>query len=229
MGVDSSNVTCTSILLLRNVAEALVSKGYATVVKYKPGDEMRSSQYDALYAAEQRAIEGKKGVHKDPADWPQIRINDTTNNKELAKQFLPFLQRHQRLDAVCDHVVHGGRVKLFIPKQNAIVMVLLAGIQVPRTARTASETAEPMAAEALAYTRDACLQRNVEVSIDSMDKGGNYMGTIYVDHRNLALGLVEHGLASAHHTADRLPYGSELFAAEKSAQARRIGVCWLCY
>jgi staphylococcal nuclease domain-containing protein 1 len=57
-----------------NVAEALVSKGYATVVKYKPGDEMRSSQYDALYSAEQRAIEAKKGVHKDPADWPVMRV-----------------------------------------------------------------------------------------------------------------------------------------------------------
>jgi staphylococcal nuclease domain-containing protein 1 len=150
--------------------------------------------------------------------------NDTTTNKELAKQFLPFLQRHQRLEAVCDHVVHGGRVKLFVPKQNAVIMVVLAGVQVPRTPRQ-GEQPEPGAAEALLFTRERCLQRTVEVSVDSMDKMGSYIGTIWADHQNLALGLVEHGLASAHFTADRLPYGHELFAAEKQAQARRIGVC----
>lgn len=152
--------------------------------------------------------------------------NDTTSNKELAKQFLPFLQRHQRLEAVCDHVIHGGRVKLFVPKQNAVIMVVLAGVQVPRTARP-GEQGDAYAAEALQYTRERCLQRTIEVSVDGMDKAGNYVGTIWADHQNLALGLVEHGFASAHFTADRLPYGHELFAAEKQAQARRIGV-WAC-
>ena len=207
-----------------NVAEALVSKGYATVVKYKAGEEHKSSQYDALYAAEQRAIEGKKGMHKDQSEWPQHRIMDTTTNKDLGKQFFSFLQRHQRLDAVCDHVIHGGRLKLYIPKQNTVIIVLLAGVKVPRTARP-GEPGEPGAAEALAYTRDLCLQRNVEVTVDSMDKGGNYMGTVWANHQNVALGLVENGLAATNFAADRLPYASELFAAEQQAQARRVGVC----
>lgn len=200
-----------------------MSKGYATVVKYKPGDEMKSSQYDALYAAEQRAVEGKKGLHKDPADWPVNRITDTTVSKDAAKNFFPFLQRSSRMEAVCDYVVHGGRIKLHVPKHNAVFVVLLAGVSVPRTAR-AGEEAEPFAAEAMAYTREHCLQRNVEVTVESMDKAGNYVGTVWVNHRNLALSLVEHGFASAHFTADRLPYGADLFAAEKRAKDARMGV-----
>ncbi len=38
---------------IRNVAEQLVEKGYASVVRHKRDDEDRSSDYDKLMAAEQ--------------------------------------------------------------------------------------------------------------------------------------------------------------------------------
>ena len=43
-----------------NIAEALVSKGLARVVRYRQDDDQRSSHYDELLAAEARAE--KKGV-----------------------------------------------------------------------------------------------------------------------------------------------------------------------
>ena len=37
-----------------NIAEALVSKGLATVIRYRQDDDQRSSHYDELLAAEAR-------------------------------------------------------------------------------------------------------------------------------------------------------------------------------
>lgn len=45
----------------RNVAEAIVSKGLATVIRYRQDDDQRSSRYDELLAAETQAIKGSKG------------------------------------------------------------------------------------------------------------------------------------------------------------------------
>lgn len=41
-------------LCCRNIAEALVSKGLATVIRYRQDDDQRSSHYDELLAAEAR-------------------------------------------------------------------------------------------------------------------------------------------------------------------------------
>ena len=46
-----------------NIAEALVSKGLGTCVKHGRNDDQRSSHYDDLLSAENRAIKNKKGVH----------------------------------------------------------------------------------------------------------------------------------------------------------------------
>lgn len=40
-----------------------MSKGLATVVRYRQGDENRSSQYDQLLAAEAKAEKSRKGLH----------------------------------------------------------------------------------------------------------------------------------------------------------------------
>lgn len=45
------------------MAEALVSKGLATVVRYKPDDDQRSCKYDELLSAENNAIKKELGVH----------------------------------------------------------------------------------------------------------------------------------------------------------------------
>lgn len=45
-----------------NIAEALVSKGLATVIRYKQDDDQRSSHYDELLAAEARAQKKCVGI-----------------------------------------------------------------------------------------------------------------------------------------------------------------------
>lgn len=59
-----------------NVAELVVSRGFGTVIRHRDFEE-RSNFYDALLAAESRAISGKKGIHS-AKDSPVIHITDLT-------------------------------------------------------------------------------------------------------------------------------------------------------
>ena len=62
---------------LSNIAEALISKGFATCLRHRQDDDQRSSCYDDLLAAEARAIKNSKGVHskKEP---PIHRVADVS-------------------------------------------------------------------------------------------------------------------------------------------------------
>ncbi|CAG8728623.1 7415_t:CDS:1, partial [Ambispora leptoticha] len=75
-----------------NIAEALVERGLAHVIRHKKDDEDRSSAYDQLLIAEQKAIKNGKGIHsgKEP---PVYRIGDASENSGKARQFLHSLQR----------------------------------------------------------------------------------------------------------------------------------------
>lgn len=57
-----------------NVAELVVARGFGTVIRHRDFEE-RSNYYDALLAAEARAISGKKGIHS-AKDSPVMHITD---------------------------------------------------------------------------------------------------------------------------------------------------------
>ena len=60
-------------------------------------------------------------------------------------------------------------------------------------------------------------QREVEVAVDTCDRGGNFIGALYLSGVNFAITLVEAGFATVY-GADRLPYHAELVAAQGRAQ-----------
>jgi len=139
------------------VAEALVAKGLATVVRYAQGNENRSSQYDQLLAAEAKAEKSRKGVHslKSPADsaspptqhskeLPIVRVQELQGVsswppstdparssepalQERSKQFFPFLQRAGRSEGVVEFVASGSRLRVYVPKETCLLTFLLSG------------------------------------------------------------------------------------------------------
>nr|CAG4638262.1 EOG090X01F7 [Cyclestheria hislopi] len=216
---------CTVIIGGVNVAEALVSKGLATVIRYKQDDDQRSSHYDDLLAAEVKAAKTMKGVH-DKKDAPTHRVADLSGDLAKSKQFLPFLQRAGRSDAVVEFVASGSRLRLYIPRESCIITFLLAGISCPRGTRPnpngqGTLPGEPYGDEALLFTKELCLQHEVNIEVESMDKGGNFIGWLWVDNRNLSVALVEEGLASVHFTAERSVHYRALQIAEENAKGRR--------
>ncbi|KAG0488209.1 hypothetical protein HPP92_007020 [Vanilla planifolia] len=137
-----------------NIAELIVLRGFGTVIRHRDFEE-RSNYYEALLAAESRAINGKKGIHsaKDP---PVMHITDlTTASVKKAKDFLPFLQRSRRLPAVVEYVLSGHRFKLLIPKETCSIAFSLSGVRCPGRE-------EPFSNEAIALMRRRILQRDVE-------------------------------------------------------------------
>uniref|UniRef100_A0AAY4C3L9 Staphylococcal nuclease domain-containing protein n=1 Tax=Denticeps clupeoides TaxID=299321 RepID=A0AAY4C3L9_9TELE len=223
--------TCATVTIGGiNIAEALVSKGLATVIRYRQDDDQRSSHYDELLAAEARAIKNGKGLHS-KKEIPIHRVADISGETQKAKQFLPFLQRAGRSEAVVEHVFSGSRLKLYMPKETCLITFLLAGIECPRTSRitaSGSQVAEPFSEEATLFTKELVLQREVEVEVESMDKAGNFIGWLHVDGMNLSVALVDGALSKVHFTAERSSYNKTLQSAEEVARQRKDKI-WANY
>lgn len=180
-----------------NVAEAMVSKGLATVVRYKQDDDQRSSHYDDLLAAETKAAKSARGIHTTKKDAiPVHRVTDISGDAVKAKQFLPSFQRAQKVEAIVEFVASGSRLRLFIPKDHCLCTFLLAGISCPRGARPAingapESKAEPYGEEALAFTKERVMQREVNIQVDNIDKAGNFIGWLFVGKLKTFLGAMD--------------------------------------
>ncbi|CAI5786753.1 nuclease domain-containing 1 [Podarcis lilfordi] len=226
-----SERTCATVTIGGiNIAEALVSKGLASVIRYRQDDDQRSSHYDELLAAEARAIKNGKGLHS-KKEVPIHRVADISGDTQKAKQFLPFLQRAGRSEAVVEYVFSGSRLKLYMPKETCLITFLLAGIECPRGARNLPglvQEGEPFSEEATLFTKELVLQREVEVEVESMDKAGNFIGWLHIDGVNLSVALVEQALSKVHFTAERSNYYKPLVAAEEAAKQKKEKV-WSHY
>ncbi|KIM75079.1 hypothetical protein PILCRDRAFT_827642 [Piloderma croceum F 1598] len=207
-----------------NVAEQLVEKGLASVVRHKRDDEDRSSDYDKLMAAEQTAVNETRGIHsgkEQPTPKPPLNISETNTR---ATQFLNGFKRLGKVPGIVEYVAAGSRFKVLLPKENQTLTLVLGGIRAPRTARNSSEKAEPYGSEAAEFATRRYMQRDVEIEVDTVDKSGGFIGTLFVNKtENAAITLVKEGLASVHSfSADGLSWSRQLYDAECEAkQAKR--------
>ena len=69
-----------------------------------------------------------------------------------------------------------------------------------------------------------CSLIQVEVEVESMDKGGNFIGWLFYDNTNLSVSLVEEGLAKVHFTAERSQFYTRLCAAEEKAKGAKLNL-----
>merc|ERR1719166_519298 len=222
---------CTVMIGGVNVAEALVSKGYATVVRYVAGNDQRSSKYDDLLQAEQKAEKTGKGLH-DKKNIPSHRVSDMSGNVVKCKQFLPFLQRAGRMQGLVEFVASGSRFRVYIPRETCIVTFLLGGISCAKGSRTMPSgdvmKGDAYGEECQQHVKEMLLQREVEIEVENMDKAGNFIGYLFVDNTNLSVHLVQEGFASMHFTAERGGYGNLIRTAEENAKngKKKIWANW---
>ncbi|KAF7296136.1 Transcriptional factor [Mycena kentingensis (nom. inval.)] len=206
-----------------NVAEQLIEKGLAGLVRHKRDDEDRAADYDKLMAAEQAAVAESRGIHSGkelPAPKQPLNISETSAR---ATQFLNGFKRLGKIPAIVEFVAAGSRFKLFLPKDNQVLTLVLGGIRAPRTARNASEKSEPGGVEALEFATRKYMQRDVEFEVDSIDKSGGFIGSLYLNKtENAAVALVKEGLATVHSfSADGLSWAKQLYDAEADAKAAK--------
>lgn len=211
--------TCCTVMLDNNIniGEALISKGLASVVRYRPDDDQRASGYDSFLAAETKAQKSSKGIHSGNKDAGIVRIVDLSTDQSKAKSYLPFLLRNQsaRKEAVVEFVFpSSSKLKLFIPKENCLLNLILIGITSPKST-------DPVGVEAYNFVKQRIHQKDVQISIETMDKVGNFIGSIFFDgNHNIAIELVKNGLASVRD----YNRSNELNSAEADAKTQRIGI-----
>nr|XP_004235862.1 ribonuclease TUDOR 1 [Solanum lycopersicum] len=201
-----------------NVAELLVARGFATVVRHRDFEE-RSNYYDALLSAESRATSGKKGIHS-PKEAPVMHVTDLlTAASKKARDFLPFLQRNRRMSAVVEYVLSGHRFKLFIPKETCSIAFSISGVRCPGRE-------EPYSEEAIALMRRKIMQRDVEIEVETVDRTGTFIGTLWESRSNVAVTLLEAGLARLQTSfgADRIPEVHLLLQAEQAAKRQKLKI-----
>lgn len=216
-------VTITYGAQKNNIAEQLIEKGLATVLRHRRDDEDRSAELDKLIIAEQTATTEARGLHS-AKEVSVARVVDASESSTRALSFLSSWKRAGKHAAVVDFVASGSRFKLLMPKENARITFVLAGIRAPRTARNPSEKSEPYGQESHRFA-SRYLQRDVEVAFDSTDKQGGFIGAMYAGGHNVAVELVRAGLANVHDfSAKHLPFGAELQAAEEEAKKERKNV-----
>lgn len=117
---------CTVQMNGQNIGEALISKGLARVIRHKQDDDNRSSQYDALLTAEAQAEKEKKGLWSEKSDTPTtVRIQELQGDVQRSKQFMPYLTRTLRNEAVVEFVSSGSRLRVYIPKEVRIFILYI--------------------------------------------------------------------------------------------------------
>lgn len=203
-----------------NVALALVKKGLAEAVMHKAG-EPRSNEYSALCMAEKRAQGAKLGVFADAEKVVVKRVNDLTldQTRMHSEAFLPFLRNVRgELKCTVEYVFSATRFKVYIPAQNCMVAVCVAGVTAPRQGQKHAD-------EALAHMRRLVHMRDLKASgFDMVDKGGNFIANLSFNGESLAVNLVKNGYAQVSESGHRSLASSALEAAEKKARDARLHI-----
>lgn len=207
-----------------NIALSLVQEGYASVIRHRRDDDDRSPEYDSLLLAEEAAQKEGKGMWSTkPPKTKQYQ--DYSESLQKAKMEASVLQRQKKVPAIVDFVKSGSRFTVLIPRENAKLTLVLSGIRAPRSARNPGENPEPFGQEAHEFANRRCMQRDVEIDVETIDKVGGFIGTLYVNRESFAKLLLEEGLAKVHaYSAEQSGHANELFSAEQKAKDARKGL-----
>lgn len=222
---------CTVSVGQENIAEALVSKGLATCVRYREDEENKSPYYEKLRQAEEKAQKSLVGVWANEKDIPIHRVIDASTDLIRAKCTFSSLKRLTSIEGVVEFVASGSRYRVYIDRESCLITFLLGGISCPRASRPAGPASgkpterlpsEEFGEEALDHVKKLVLQRNVELKVESMDKRGGIIGWMFLNNVNISVELVEQGFAELHETAERSIYYRALKQAQDKAKELRL-------
>ncbi|GJZ19195.1 ribonuclease TUDOR 1-like protein [Tanacetum coccineum] len=166
-----------------NVTELIIARGFGTVIRHREFEE-RSNHYENLLASESCATTRRKGIHsaKDP---PSMHVTDLlAGSAKKAKYFLPFLQRKRRMTVVVEYVLSGHRFKLFVPKETCSIAFSLFGVRCPGLDESYSN-------DAISLMRRKIMQRDVEIEVETVDRIGTFIGSLWESKTNVGTILLE--------------------------------------
>ncbi|KAI7986641.1 Ribonuclease TUDOR 1 [Camellia lanceoleosa] len=85
---------------------------------------------------------------------------------------------------------------------------------------------EPFSDEAIALMRRKIMQRDVEIEVETVDRTGTFLGSLWESKTNTAVTLLEAGLAKLQMSfgTDRIPDAHLLMQAEQSAKRQKLKI-----
>eukprot|EP00708_Paratrimastix_pyriformis_P002077 GAFH01000816.1.p2 GENE.GAFH01000816.1~~GAFH01000816.1.p2 ORF type:complete len:908 (-),score=304.98 GAFH01000816.1:71-2548(-) len=210
-----------------NVAERLVSDGLATVQRHKQGEE-RALDYEMLQVSEEAARKANLRVHNRSQEAPVHRFQTLVGNPRLAKEYRPKFQRVQRAHAIVEAIVTASRFRVFVPQYDCVISFVLGALRAPNVDRIQAGRViipgEPYGPEALSEARLHLLNREVEITVDTVDQRGNFIGTLFFQGKNIASRLLADGLARIGGGPAARTVGDELRAIEEAARTAKKGL-----
>lgn len=211
----------------KDVSEAIISNGYATVIKHnKQTADERSKNWDRLVEIEeeQRKL-GRKGVFYN-GDISKIltvgtRVVNASENGTKAKTFFSSFQKKGRISGYyVEYIPSINRVRLFNPREATKLTLVLGGLSNDRSSESGTIGLE--------YMNKKFLQRNVEFDVYDTDKVGGFVGNLFANAQLLKpvqVELLALGLASVHETAiTSNRFASDFESSEAAAKTSKNGL-----
>nr|XP_043632985.1 ribonuclease TUDOR 1-like [Erigeron canadensis] len=200
-----------------DAAQLIISYGFGSV---NDNDfEERSDYYENLYVAESRAKASKKGIHSSQ-DPPVMHVTDVSKaSPKKATEVLQSLQRARRVAATVEYVQSGHRFELFVPKEQCSIAFSLSGVRCPGREECYSD-------EALSLMRRKLMQRDVEIEVETMDRNGTFLGSLWESRTNAGVTLLEAGLARLQTSfrRDKIADAHLLAQAEQLARNQKLKI-----
>ncbi|GMM49906.1 hypothetical protein DASB73_008640 [Starmerella bacillaris] len=205
----------------KNAALEVIKAGWATTLRHRRDDLNRSPFYDELQAAEEQAKAANAGIFN-PNPKKQPAIVDASESVVRARAYLATLSRKPKINGIVEVTLGPGRLRILVPSERCVLTAVLTGVRVPRNP-------EPFAEEAMQYTLTEWNQRNVQISVNNVDKTGAFTGIIYQGTKSLGNELLERGLATVHEgSANVTGIRNEVEEIQDRAKEARVGL-WKDY
>jgi staphylococcal nuclease domain-containing protein 1 len=172
----------------------MISEGWATVFKSSTGKEPKRPDFANLLQLEDAAMQDQKGMHnKDPtAAEASVRPVLSYDPFQLYNQL-----KGKELQAVVEQVRTGSTLRVTLLPSFHNLVVMLSGVQAPMFKRKddGTQEAEPFARESKFFVEQHVLQRDVQLTLEGVDKMGNFFGSISYQGHDVAEELLKAGLA----------------------------------
>lgn len=230
----------------KNLSLMLLEEGLVEVARHRP-DEDRS-QFSAQYMkAETIARQAKKGIHgPNPPVDKTIDLTicyeveeeeqwDNDGNKKRPRKGNPAargyvdtlkrLTRGGKLSGTVEYVINPTRIKVKVHRENIMIMLKLGGITTPREDEEDGKR-NKFDQAALDFLRGELTQHTVKIEVEGMDKGDNFIGSIYTpDRKHASVLLLQKGLAQVMpFSASLSMHEEDLLSAQAVAKEEKIGL-----
>jgi staphylococcal nuclease domain-containing protein 1 len=179
-------------------------------------EEPRSREYSALMSAEEVSKKMQRGIW-DPSQEIKRVVDQSNMRGPQAKQYLKFVQKPGGITTIVEFVMNPVRFKLYVPELSSFISFTVAAVRSPWADDQFGE-------EACAWARRHFHQRKLEIDVQNVDKGGNFLGDAFFRKQNVALTLLEEGWASVSRGSERHPSLALYNKAEAVAQAAKKGI-----